>query len=101
MSARKPQSVLNAARIAEAKLALRAKIAEIKADDRYKDKPALVQINAPLALIQVSMKAHVSAYTFALDLLTKPRDKELLEELEHFCDSGSKQPPRPGRPGNT
>jgi hypothetical protein len=32
-------------------------IAKIEADSRYKDKPALVQVNAPLALIQVEMGA--------------------------------------------
>lgn len=55
----------------EAKAVLKAKIAEIKADDRFHYRPALVQINAPLALIQVDMKAKVYAYEFALELLNK------------------------------
>ena len=32
-------------------------IATIESDERYQDEPALVQINAPLALIQVGMSA--------------------------------------------
>ena len=36
---------------------LSSQIVEIEADSRYRDKPALIQVNAPLALIQVEMKA--------------------------------------------
>lgn len=53
----------------EAKKILLTKIAEIKSDERYKYKPALVQINAPLALIQVQMRAEINALTFALHVL--------------------------------
>jgi hypothetical protein len=37
-----------------------SQIAEIEADSRYKDKAALIQVNAPLALIQVEMKAKLA-----------------------------------------
>jgi len=57
----------------DAMAAIRAKITEIKADSRYKDKPALVQVNAPLALIQVEMKAQIHALTYALELLRMVR----------------------------
>lgn len=48
---------------------LRARIREIEKDARYQSglkSPALVQINAPLALIQVSMKAEVQALRWVL-----------------------------------
>lgn len=57
--------------IAEAKQVLKSQIAEIKADERYSYKPALVQVNAPLALIQVEMHAKVRAYEFSLQVLSK------------------------------
>lgn len=53
------------------KLAIREEVAKIKADSRYKAKPALVQINAPLALIQVEMKAQVAAYEKVLTMLAQ------------------------------
>ena len=37
-----------------------AQIAEIEEDSRYKDKPAQIDVNAPLALIQVEMKAKLA-----------------------------------------
>ena len=43
-----------------------AKIAEIDADDRFHYAPALVQVNAPLALIQVEMQATVRALSWVL-----------------------------------
>jgi hypothetical protein len=58
-------------KLSEAKQVLKAQIAEIERDDRYKAKAALVQVNAPLALIQVEMKSRVHAYKFALSLLDK------------------------------
>lgn len=42
------------------------KIASIKTDERYNYPPASVQINAPLALIQVGMKAEVKALEWVL-----------------------------------
>jgi hypothetical protein len=36
-----------------------------------KARPALVQVNAPLALIQLDMKSRKVAYEFALQLLEK------------------------------
>ena len=46
---------------------IKAKIAEWKADDRYKAPPAAIQINAPLALIQTSIAARISALKWALE----------------------------------
>jgi hypothetical protein len=46
---------------------IRQKIAEIKRDGRYKAAPALVQINAPLALIQVNLKGRLEALQWVLD----------------------------------
>ena len=37
-------------------------IAEVEADNRHHYEPALVQINAPLALIQVSLDARKQAF---------------------------------------
>lgn len=45
---------------------IRARLAEIDADDRYHYKPAEVQINAPLALVQVSMEAEARALAWVL-----------------------------------
>lgn len=61
-------------KLGEAKVVLQARINEIKQDDRWKagqKHPAQVQINAPLALIQVEMEAKISAYEFALSVLSK------------------------------
>ena len=46
---------------------LRDQIVEIEDDDRFQAPPANVEIKAPLALIQVDLKARLSAYrqTFA------------------------------------
>lgn len=43
-----------------------AEVARIEGDSRYKQPTALVQINAPLALIQVGMKSAVEAYRVVL-----------------------------------
>lgn len=45
---------------------IRAEIARLKRDERYSYPPAQVQINAPLALIQVDLKARVQALEWAL-----------------------------------
>ena len=45
---------------------IRARIADIDADERYHYPPAQVQINAPLALIQVSMGSEARALAWAL-----------------------------------
>ena len=42
------------------------KIEETESDERYNYPPAQVQINAPLALIQVSMKSRVDAWKWVL-----------------------------------
>jgi hypothetical protein len=44
----------------------------IKADSRYQAEPASVLINAPLALIQVEMKAQVRALEWVLQLVATP-----------------------------
>ena len=49
---------------------IRKRLAEIDADDRYHYEAAEVEINAPLALIQVDMKAE--AYALAWVLGIKP-----------------------------
>ena len=43
------------------------RIKEIEADSRYQAPPALVFSNAPLALIQVDMKAEVRALRWVID----------------------------------
>ena len=45
---------------------IRARIAEIEADDRFSYEPALVQVNAPLALVQVDLKANRAALLWVL-----------------------------------
>jgi hypothetical protein len=57
--------------LGEAKQVLKSQIEEITRDSRFKQRPALVQVNAPLALIQVDMKSRKVAYEFALQLLEK------------------------------
>ena len=46
---------------------IQAKIEEFSKDERYKSKPALVQINAPLALIQVEIQSKIDALMWVLD----------------------------------
>ena len=43
----------------------------IESDSRYKAAPATVQINAPLALIQVDLESRVAALKWALALVGK------------------------------
>lgn len=38
---------------------VKKRISEIETDDRYKAEPANVNINAPLALIQMAMKGQI------------------------------------------
>jgi hypothetical protein len=45
---------------------IKQEIKALKMDNRYKAKPALIQINAPLALIQVSIDARVRALEWVL-----------------------------------
>ena len=44
-----------------------AKIKELKNDERHGYKPASVQVNAPLALIQVAIQARIDALTWVLE----------------------------------
>ena len=46
---------------------IRKQIKSLEADDRYRDEPAQVQVNAPLALIQVEMQAKIDALKWVLD----------------------------------
>ena len=46
---------------------IRDEIKLIKSDERYGYAPALVQVNAPLALIQVAMKNRVLMLEWVLD----------------------------------
>jgi hypothetical protein len=48
-----------------------ARIRESTSDSRYKAPAAQIQINAPLALIQVCMKAEVNALRWVLGLKEK------------------------------
>jgi len=43
-----------------------AEVVRIQDDERYSYPPALVQVNAPLALIQTEMRAKVSALEWVL-----------------------------------
>ncbi len=43
-----------------------AKLASLEADERFKDKPALVDVNAPLALIQCEIRGKVEALKWVL-----------------------------------
>ena len=54
----------------EAIAVLRQMQRAIRSDSRYKDKPAQVDINAPLALIQVDLKARLQTATRILEILT-------------------------------
>ena len=45
---------------------IKAKIKELKSQCQYKQKPALVEVNAPLALIQVELTAKVAALEWVL-----------------------------------
>lgn len=49
-----------------AKFQIEQRIAEIRSDERFSYPPASVQVNAPLALIQVSMKSEVAGLLWAL-----------------------------------
>lgn len=42
------------------------KIKEIEADERYKASPAVLDVNAPLALIQIGMESQVRALKWVL-----------------------------------
>jgi hypothetical protein len=46
--------------------AIREQIAKLEADERYSYPPAQVQINAPLALIQVELEAKVQTLKWVL-----------------------------------
>ena len=46
---------------------IRKQITELEADERHKLPPALVDINAPLALIQVEIDAKLIALKWVLD----------------------------------
>lgn len=45
---------------------IRAALAKIEADERYHYAPALVQINAPLALVQVDLTARAEVLAWVL-----------------------------------
>jgi len=48
---------------------IEARIATIEEDSRFQDKPAQVQVNAPLALIQVGMKGELCGLRWVLGKL--------------------------------
>ena len=45
---------------------IQKEIRRIKSDERWSYPPAMVQVNAPLALIQMGMKARVEALEWAM-----------------------------------
>lgn len=49
---------------------INAEIARLKADDRLDGPPAQVQINAPLALIQVFLRARIGALEWVLESIS-------------------------------
>lgn len=49
------------------------KLAEIETDDRLQQAPALVTINAPLALVQVNLQSFASALRWVLKILEDKR----------------------------
>ena len=51
---------------------IESRIASIEKDERYNYPPAQIQINAPLALIQVDMKASVCALRWVLSIIANP-----------------------------
>jgi hypothetical protein len=59
VACKRTREILGAYARVEANVA--AGILKIETDSRFRDKPALVQVNAPLALIQVEMKARHQA----------------------------------------
>lgn len=74
---------------------IKTMIARITADPRYGYKPACVETNAPLALIQVEMKAQVNALNWVLgaqgidtSAASYPSPKTKCEE----CDGYGKVP---------
>jgi len=49
---------------------IKKRIAEIETDDRYqrgKEKPATIDINAPLALVQLSLETQLKTLKWVLD----------------------------------
>ncbi len=45
-------------------------IERLKRDDRFKSKPALVQVNAPLALVQTEIRATINALEWVIGVRT-------------------------------
>jgi hypothetical protein len=64
------------ARIAELEGALKKEIESVEADERYHYDPASYQINGPLALIQVDLKARHRLASRLLDFLTSTDQEE-------------------------
>lgn len=52
----------------KSKKLIEEKLKEVESDERLSSPPALVQINAPLALIQVDLKARVQILKWILEL---------------------------------
>jgi len=48
------------------RIEIQAKLAELKKDDRLKGPSATVEINAPLALIQLSIESKIAALEWVL-----------------------------------
>ncbi len=59
----------------ELKKWIEASINELKSDDRMQEEPATVDINAPLALIQVSIKGRIHALNQVLRKIAELSDE--------------------------
>ena len=46
---------------------IRAEIERLEEDERYQQKPALVEINAPLALIQVEIESRIRTLKWVIN----------------------------------
>ena len=63
---------------------IRARIARIEADSRYQAPLALVAINAPLALVQIELKAEITALRWVLDI----KEEEIPAANSGYRNSG-------------
>ena len=54
---------------------LRKRIEELKSNPQFRYEPAAIQVNAPLALVQVSLAAEVRVLRWALEEKLRPDDR--------------------------
>ena len=70
---------------------LEERLAKIEADDRIHYSPALVQVNAPLALEQVALKKEANTLRWVLDLPHKHYGNKDEEDEEMGWDAHKDQ----------